>query len=218
MIHSLWFIDDPAQTIHGIYDFSEKIILLNAKSTATDYWKDSHGVKLNYTNWGIGHPAQRDYLTLIGIKLVLIQNLLFKPKFSFLRKNHKNDKLDEFRDFYEFTIFYRLYMNFAILTILTMAIFGKIFINRVKILEFRVKILEFPQKWGISGDSAYYLKARHQRNRFLFSKQSLTPQTTWFIRGLKWYFWLFLKIYVYLNKNSLLMISFWINSKVELIF
>ena len=69
---------------------SERSILLNAKSKPTDDWEDSDGVKLNYTNWGIGHPAQRDYLILIGIKLVLIQNLLFKLKFSFSKENHKN--------------------------------------------------------------------------------------------------------------------------------
>ena len=61
-------INGPARKIHEIHDFLERSILLNAKSTATNDWKDSHGVKLNYTNWGIGHPAQRDYLILIGIK------------------------------------------------------------------------------------------------------------------------------------------------------
>ena len=47
---------------------SERSILLNAKSTPTDDWEDSHGAKLNYTNWGLGHPAQRNYLVLNDLK------------------------------------------------------------------------------------------------------------------------------------------------------
>ena len=30
---------------------------------------------------------------------------IFKPKWSFLRENHKNDKYGEFPDFYEYTLY-----------------------------------------------------------------------------------------------------------------
>ena len=50
--------------------FSDTSILLNAEQDANDNWVNLNGEKLNYTNWGPGHPLQRDFLTLTVLKLV----------------------------------------------------------------------------------------------------------------------------------------------------
>ena len=46
----------------------DKSVLLDGFSTTKNKWIDSDGAELNFTNWGIGHPAQRNYVTLILLK------------------------------------------------------------------------------------------------------------------------------------------------------
>ena len=46
----------------------DKSVLLDGFSTTKNKWIDSTGAELNFTNWGTGHPTQRNYVTLILLK------------------------------------------------------------------------------------------------------------------------------------------------------
>ena len=52
----------------SIIFFSDTSILLNAEQDENDNWVNLNGEMLNYTNWGPGHPLQRDFLTLTVLK------------------------------------------------------------------------------------------------------------------------------------------------------
>ena len=60
-----------------------------------------------------------------------IKNFHFEPKLPFLRENKKNDNSGAFPDFYEFTL-YMIFANVLKMAISIMAIFSKIFQNRMK--------------------------------------------------------------------------------------
>ena len=47
---------------------SDDSVLLDGFSTANGKWIDSTGAELNFTNWGIAHPVQRNYVSIIMLK------------------------------------------------------------------------------------------------------------------------------------------------------
>ena len=98
--------------------------------------------------WGQNYSIGTDYFHLGWIPRNF-KILILKPKFSFLRKNHKNDIQGEFPDFYELTLYIN-FANFLKTVIPIMIIFVAKFKNHIrKIQESTLVIIFVPQKIGL---------------------------------------------------------------------